>query len=199
MMRLLAHLPDALAIDGQSYPVYTDFRHWMAFELMLTDTEIGEKELPLMMLSWFRETPPENISRAVYALLWFYRGGQPPETAQGSGTARRIYHFDQDIEMIYASFASGDGYGMDLAETEHLHWWKFRAMLLHISPRTAIGRAMGIRASDDSELSEAQRRLKRVYDLERQGAPLTLAERDEELKKRAREARQRSEAARTCH
>ena len=68
---LFEKLPDAVEVSGKYYKIFTDFRDWIAFFDMMSDTEIDQKQKMLTTLSWFAEEIPDNLTEAYKALMDF--------------------------------------------------------------------------------------------------------------------------------
>ena len=148
------------SVNGReiTIPVNTDFRTWMKFERLITDSRIPEDKLVITALKLiFPKRLPCDISQAVIFMLEFYRCGR--EIPESSGTvmleSRLSYSFDHDFPMIAAAFM--EKYGIDLWDIPYMHWWKFRALFsaLHDCRFTEI---CSYRISDPYEESCEARR-----------------------------------------
>ncbi|WP_050698976.1 Gp15 family bacteriophage protein [Anaeromassilibacillus senegalensis] len=182
----LSRPPETVEVDGQSYPINTDFRVGVEFELALLS---GDTDVMRLMQLWY-SCIPSDINAAVDAALQFYRLGQPPpdETAgEASGLRRqeRAYDFEQDADVLLSSF--WQAYGIDLA-TIQLHWWTFRRLMFGLPEDSGFMRRVHYRTADLSELPKSQKkhyeRMRKLYELRRGSAEdrLTLAERDSRMK-----------------
>ena len=145
---LIDVLPETVQIGDAEYPINTDFRISILFELMMQDDELTDEEkLEKALLLYFPHIP-HDIEGAVKAILWFYtcgaEGKRRKKRHSGSaGGGRRIYSFEYDDDYIYAAFMTQ--YGNDLQDIEGLHWWKFRAMFKSLSADTEFVKIMGYR------------------------------------------------------
>ena len=172
---LIDLLPEHVEIDGKKYPINTDFRISILFELLMQDRSILDKEKVYMALDLYYPKIPHDLVQAVDKMLWFYRCGKDDEddsvrngSPAGSGRASMIYSFEHDAEYIYSAFL--DQYGIDLQDIEHLHWWKFRALFKGLKDDNLICKIMGYRAieiTDDMSESEKKyyRKMKQIYAL----------------------------------
>ncbi len=134
-------------------PFHTDFRQWMRFEELITDSRVPEDTVIITALRMiFPEKLPQDISRAAFFMLWFYRCGSDTTNSDEGGSSilstRRAYSFDNDFGMIAAAFT--EKYAYDLWEIPYMHWWKFRALFtaLHDCKFTDV---CGYRNADLSE------------------------------------------------
>lgn len=143
-MRFTDRLPTTVMIGGAEYPINTDFRATICFEL-LVESETDEVRLLQGMLdAYYDDGIPENAGEAIERAMWFYRGGEPEAENQPSGSKTRTYSFECDWDYIYTAFL--EQYRIDLQEIEYLHWWKFRAMFLSISDKSKFAEIMGYRS-----------------------------------------------------
>ena len=69
--------------------------------------------------------------------------------------------------MIYTAFL--DQYGLDLNETDYLHWCKFKAMFEGLKSDNKICEIMGYRAIDVSKIKDKEEK-KRYKKLQREYA-----------------------------
>lgn len=166
-MRFDQGLPTTVEIDGEEYPIRSDFRTSIQFE-MLVQEETKEEQLLLQMLDLYYEEIPPNVTAAVEKALWFYSGGRKEEkSSSGSGSNTQPYSFECDWDYIYAAFL--EQFQVDLEETD-LHWWKFRAMFASLSDKTKFAEIIGYRTVKvDSKMPKQQKdfynRMKKIYAL----------------------------------
>ena len=142
------------------------------------DEDIPDEEKAQRALELYYPHIPEDKDAAVDRILWFYSGGEEPEEANnGSGQpVERIYSYTHDGAFIYAAFL--DQYGIDLQETDHLHWWKFRAMFAGLKSDNRIVEIMGYREIEitpqmSKEQKQYYRKMKKLFAL-----PLPKSERE---------------------
>lgn len=179
-------LPVVFESNGKEYPFHSDFREWIRFESLITNSDVPEIARDMLALRLvFAGEIPEDVLGAREFMLWFYRGGQPMKGASDSGEAmesRRVYDFEYDFEFLYAAFL--EQYGVDLIDVPYLHWWKFRAMFkgLHDCRLTEI---MGYRgATIEDDLPDSRKAflldMQELYEL-----PVSLTERRQIAEARA--------------
>ena len=162
---LLDALPTSVQIDGTDYPIDTNFRTGIQFEMLLGNNTLKTEEKVIVALKmYYTEGIPRNVREAVNAITDFYRCGAEPkqhgETTAKSAIGRRrmdkIYDFDVDASLFYAAFLTQ--YGIDLNEVNYLHWWKFMAMFEGLNRDHESQRIMQIRATDLSTIENAKER-----------------------------------------
>lgn len=191
-----------MPIELLGVPVRADFRDMIRLEGLLLDEQLPEVVRYAAALELFYTEPVADAELAWQTMLWFYGGGgnghtrEEKQDNEGAEHKKpRPYDFEQDADLIYAAFWGQ--YGIDLAEVDFLHWWKFRALFLNLDEQQQISRIMGWRTADtkgmDRKTAARYRRLKRIYALEKNAKPApNLAERDRRMKQEV--ARQFAEA-----
>lgn len=171
-MSLLVDLvPETVEVGGAEYPINTDFRASILFELMMQDKQVPKEELwkGALDLYFAAEIPEEHQVEAVRKGMWFYCCGREQMTAAGGkgGQEKRIYSFEHDDDYIYSAFL--EQYGIDLQDIEDLHWWKFRALFRSLQEDCKISKIMSYRAMDLSKMTDSERkhyaRMKLIYAL----------------------------------
>ncbi len=147
-----SEFPTAFESGGKRYPIHTDFREWIRFESMLTNSDVPENLKTVIGLRMiFADNVPDDILSAAEFIFWFYRGGQELKITHSEDTAlesRRVYDLEYDSEYIFAAFLGQ--YGINLART-NMHWWEFRALFkgLRECRMTDIMGYRGAEISDD--------------------------------------------------
>ncbi len=154
---LIDRLPTTVEIGGKRFPIASDFRTAILFELLMQDKEATDTEKALGAFQlWFAEEMPENVEEATDQMIWFYTCGKKATTAAmaerpKAGIPKRIYDFDIDAPLIYAAFLAQ--YRIDLQDTEYLHWWKFSALFEGLNEENEISKIMQYRAIDLNEIT----------------------------------------------
>lgn len=169
---LIDTLPETVTVDGRDVFIRTDFRISIMFELLVSDTELSQKQKLQQMLLLYFDDIPDNTDEAVEQVLSFYACGKQGKK-NSSSTGRNeikspIYSFEYDDGLIFSAFY--DQYGIDLNDIEHLHWWKFRAMFDALKEDNEIVKVMRYRATDLSTIKDKHERnriakLKAIYAL----------------------------------
>lgn len=164
MNMLIDLLPEYVELGGAEYPINTDFRTSILFELMMEDEAVpDDKKVIQAVKLYYPELPPAPLlGEAVNALLWFYRAGKEEKTTKPKASAnsdeesdnnaddafdgmeKRIYSFEHDDDYIYSAFLSQ--YRIDLQDIDYLHWWKFRAMFRALDEDCQFCKIMGYRS-----------------------------------------------------
>lgn len=185
MNLLVDKLPDGLTVDGVEYPISTDFRTAIRYELMQeeSDTDFVAEGL----LLFFGDNLPGNLPGAIEQLNWFLSCGKQdrrvPTSARGNG--RQAFSFSQDAEYVYAAFL--DQYGIDLLDVEYMHWWKFRALFDSLRDDNRLMEIMGYRVARLENLPKEQRQfyqdMQRYYEIRSKKTEETLTQLEEILKK----------------
>lgn len=180
---LLDALPSSVTIDGEEYPIETDFRTGIQFEMLLGDRSVEpEDKVVITLKMYYGDRIPRNLRAAVDAVVDFYRCGVKPDerktksTAIGKRRMDKIYDFDADAALFYAAFL--DQYRIDLNDIDYLHWWKFMAMFEGLRRDHEIQRIMQIRGTDlaSIENQKERQRIMRLQDRYRLDAGLTAEE-----------------------
>lgn len=178
---LLDILPTTVTVDGEEYPIDTNFRTGIQFEMLISDRSVPKDERAYIALRlYFGENIPSNIVGAAEAMADFYRCGNKPEDRRHMYIGRRrwdkIYDFDADSALFYAAYLAQ--YGVDLNEIDYLHWWKFMAMFEGLHRDHEIQRIMQIRGTDLSTIENAKerKRIMRLQELYRIDAGLSAEE-----------------------
>ena len=159
-MNILVDLvPTTVNIDNKEYEINSDFRISILFELLMQDSSIEEEDKIFMALNLYYATIPENIKEAIEQMLWFYRCGKDIKSSKGNSTSKsvtQIYSFEHDDDYIYAAFM--DQYGIDLQDTNYLHWWKFKAMFKSLKGDNEIVKIMGYRSMELSKIKDKEQK-----------------------------------------
>lgn len=159
-------LPETVTIDGIAYPIDYDYRVGVAIEREALEHDKPDAEGLLYL--FYKGNIPANVGKALRQMLWFYQaptqeseGGQEKEKSQQGG---RWYDFEQDRDVLLASFFSA--YGIDLS-TAKVHWWTFRRLMLNLPTDSRFMERVHYRTADLSKLSKDQkkhyRKMKALY------------------------------------
>ncbi len=133
-------------IGGKVYPIRTDFRTGVRYEMAAMDGSLTAEGFYDL---WFPAERPEQLEEALQAVGLFYNLGRT-----GDGTAGPIpYGFRQDAGAVFAAFRRH--YGMDLGTAE-LHWWHFRSLLEGLVTHSFRQR-VGYRTADLRGLTAGER------------------------------------------
>ena len=192
---LIDLLPTTIVVGGKEYPIKSDFRTSMLFEILMLDEDIEEKEKGDIAVKLYFEDirfiNDENAREVMEKILWFYTCGksesedecverqEDEEESVENYQEERIYDFDIDDIYIYTAFLQQ--YGIDLQDIEYMHWWKFRAMFNSLNEDCKFSKILSYRSIDLSEIEDKKQRefyskMKEVYKIH------TKASREEQKK-----------------
>lgn len=184
MMNLLFEpFPESVTVDGQKYPIVTDFREWVRFSAMLKDADLSEEDKVKIML--FYVDGINRISKnLIDALFSFYRANdlefKKRIPVQENETVKKPPLFDWEID---AKFVLGDFrryYQIDLIRVDYLHWWEFRSLFDALPDDSNCQKRIAYRAMDLSKIKDKSER-KRIAKIQREIAIPYLTEEEEEF------------------
>lgn len=167
-MIFLDGLPETLNIDGAEYQIRADYRAILKYDRMLSGEVEGKTIYEALKLIYV--CVPENVDAAITAANWFVNCGRketrvaPPNKILGIN-GNKAFDFEEDELLIWSAFRSR--YGIDLLEVEHLHWWKFRALLDDIGDDARLSRVMQYRVVDTNADGIAKERKKFLEAMQR--------------------------------
>lgn len=181
--------PETVSIDGNAYPVNSDFRIGVSIE-----QEMQEKEPDVtgLLMAFYRGNIPADIQQAVEHMVRFYACTEKELDADkgNQGTAqKRCYDFSQDADALLASFL--DTYGIDL-NTAKIHWWTFHRLLDNLPVESPFMQRIRYRTADISKMGKEEekhyKKMRKLYALKRpdNATHMTVEERDNALKKKIR-------------
>lgn len=188
---LLDPLPSGITAGGRFYPMKTDFRTGIRFELLMSDPDKDAaaklREALFLFFPGSLKIPPDPFS----AILDFYRAGVYSETSgreepEEAEAFQRIYDYELDAPYIVAAFQQA--YGLDLTacnaerdverhternmehDTErNMHWRRFRALFRALPDTVLLVKIMQYRSADPFQYEGKQRefyqKMKRLYAL----------------------------------
>lgn len=166
---ILDKLPTRVNIFGKSYNITSDFRSFIVFEKIITDSTLSSQEKVKKSVDLFYGIEqPEDIEEAFNAILFFYTCGEEAKEdkkVKKNGDVvikpKNIYSFEYDAPYIYAAFLTQ--YNIDLNEIEYMHWWKFQALFQGLESHNKIVEIMGYRATDISKIESKKERARIMH------------------------------------
>ena len=178
---LTDYLPSSVKIGDSTFDVETDFRAGVSFSLMI---ENGENDVYKLCAPFFPKGIPLDISGAVEAALYFFRGGEKIEEEAPKQPNKPSYSFDVDSEAIYADFWRY--YNVDLSQ-DNLHWWTFRSLLMGLPEDSNFKTRIYYRTCKLSDLPKKEQN--RISTIRKQieiktvekGGKLTLEQRNKQM------------------
>lgn len=145
---------DGFPEEYEGYLIRTDFRIGIQISEALGDVDLADPEKMITALQLlYGAGIPTDMELAEEGLMWFMRGGQPRDDSSPGGRPP-TFDFEQDNRFLYSAFRAR--YGIDLAR-ERLHWFAFLAMFNDLGG-CSLSDIIGIRSTDLSKLSDAQRK-----------------------------------------
>jgi hypothetical protein len=163
---LFEEFPDSVCVNGENYPIETDFREWIRFIQLVEDDEVPWQIKCQLMMQWYTDGMPDDLEGAVHALGDFL--AMKPENAEEeevSGSAsKQLYSFEQDAECIYSAFR--EVYGINLQTISYMHWWEFQTLFIGLPEKTEIKQRIMYRNTDLRDIKDKDER-KRIQKIQR--------------------------------
>lgn len=155
-------MPNALRINGEIYPIRTDFRTGIEYQRIAA---AGTLTAASFLDLWFPDSQPEYVSAAIEGISRFIRrkDAAPATAEQQNGPVP--YDLTADSDVIAAGFL--ERYGIDLTAPEtDMHWWRFMALLEGLCGPD-FSRRVEIRTKDLGSMKAKERaqwiRLRNLY------------------------------------
>lgn len=185
MSMITETLPNTIEVGGRVFLVNSDFKTMLRIQELLSQSEYNDDRIKNAIF-WFYgsedKTLLENAEEAAEKFIWFYFCGKPPkekpkkkedENEEGADqdantSVLPCYSYEHDAPLIYAAFMQQ--YGIDLADADNLHWWKFRALFESLNESTLFYevrkcRAVKISSKMSSTQQDYYREMKKRYAL----------------------------------
>ena len=171
MNLLIDEVPTTVIIDDVEFEINSDFRISMMFELLINDPELSERERLYQALILYYPIIPSNLEAAVDKIMWFYKCGKEEQEennntnkSSGKKTVKKIYDYEHDSEIIFASFMKS--YGINL-QRDNLHWWEFKSLFDNIDEDSKLYKIMEIRSVNLSQVKDKDKKnyYKKMKDL----------------------------------
>lgn len=173
--------PKSVEVDGESYPIITDFRNYISLLDMLKDDHVSPQEKIQLILEYFPGRKPVNFQAAVDALVDFIAMQDLPvcgpestggEEKNPEESRKNVYSFSVDYPCILSGFLQD--YCIDLQKVGYLHWWKFRMLFDNLSEDTEIRKRIYYRSLDLNDVKDKEERkriakIKRIIQLPEEG------------------------------
>jgi hypothetical protein len=166
MLNLLyEEYPTSVTVDGKSYPIYTDFRNWIAFFDMFNDNTLTKKDIVIASLQWFSGDIPQNINQACNGLIAFARADDlsyKPSQNSGKPSTKQILSYLYDSPYILGAFLQT--YGINLREVEYMHWYEFKSLFEALPEDTPIKKRMAYRSVNVASIKDKaeKKRIKKI-------------------------------------
>jgi hypothetical protein len=156
-----------VAVDGKSYPIYTDFRNWIAFFDMFNDDTLTKKDIVLASLQWFKDDIPPDINKACEGLISFASADDlnyKPTQNGGKHSNKQILSYLYDSPYILGAFLQT--YGINLHDVDYMHWYEFKALFEALPEDTPIKRRMSYRSVNVASIKDKAEK-KRIKGIQR--------------------------------
>lgn len=138
-MNILTHqLPTKIKINNKLYDINYDFRTVILTLQALEDSELSHFEkLDILVNNIYKdEIPYEDYEEACIKASKFIDLGQD-DSNTGKKSNTRIFSFEKDANYIFTGINLT--HNVDLEKEKDMHWWKFMAMFMDMSPDCMFG------------------------------------------------------------
>lgn len=128
---MIGALPETLTVDGEEYPIRTDYRNVLQVFEAFQDPELTQEEKWIVAIYLMFEDfscsddvlqaaqDGFNLEEAIKQISWFISAGQPEKQVLEKPT----YNWKQDEQMIFS--AVNKVASRETRELDYLHWWTF--------------------------------------------------------------------------
>lgn len=137
---LLEKLPNSVVIDGIEYEIETDYKFHIYTTLALESNDLtGFEKMQVVVRNFFVDKIPDNMEAIAQKYMWFLNGGEMFQ----ENNHRKVFSFEKDAKLIFSGFKQT--FGIDLQETDELHWWKFLSYLQDFAEDSAFRNLTALR------------------------------------------------------
>nr|DAT74538.1 MAG TPA: hypothetical protein [Bacteriophage sp.] len=163
---LFEEFPDSVFVNGENYPIETDFREWIRFIQLVEDDEVPWQIKCQLMMQWYTDGMPDDLEGAVYALGGFLemRVDRSDSEEHSESVPKQLYSFEQDADCIYSAFR--EVYGINLQSVPYMHWWEFQTLFIGLPEKTEIKQRIMYRNTDLRDIKDKDER-KRIQKIQR--------------------------------
>lgn len=148
--------PEYANIDGQRYPLNTDFRVGLRCFRVIEDATICDEERTLAVIYLlFGFIPEADLLPSFLGKAQLFL--QCGKTKEEHEEQKKDMDFEHDKAYINASFMSD--YKIDLNAVK-MHWWQFCELIQGLTEHSALSRVREIRNYNLSEIKDNQSRIK---------------------------------------
>ena len=148
--------PESAKVNGEIYPLNTDYRVGLRCMQVCNDPDITDVERALAIVCLLFGFVPSLAEASPYVdmAIKFLQCGKEQEKGKKGKTD---FDFEYDRGYIEASFQSD--YGIALSETK-MHWWRYMELLNGLTEHSVLNRVRDLRNYDLSEIKDAKQRRK---------------------------------------
>ncbi|SES02612.1 Gp15 family bacteriophage protein [Salipaludibacillus aurantiacus] len=169
---------DEIEFDGRTYTVDTAFDTvLMVFELLEDDTFLDFEKITIALELFLDEEFKDEDWKGNFELfkrIFNEHLDIDLDEKSEDGSEKKIYDFEKDAELIYASFFSA--YNIDLIEAKgDLPWHKFIKLLCQLDEKSPFKKAIGYRTmkipketKHNKDHVKELKRLKQAYALDQE-------------------------------
>lgn len=166
---LYERFPESVKVNGEYYPVITDFREWLRFAELVEDDSVPWQIKCRSLLQWYTDRIPDDIEAAIYALGDFFTCKKmykedSEEEEEEQKRIKPVFSFSEDAGCIYAAFR--EAYGIDLQKVNYMHWFEFRSLFDWLPDNTEIKQRIMYRSIDPGTIRDKDER-KRIKKIQR--------------------------------
>lgn len=205
MKLLFERPPDSVKVGNLYLDVDTDFRLWAAVQACCDRGELdGRKMIRFIQKAFGAAAWGQNIHDLVSAFVYFLscgaevpKGNSDKAESTPADHQNKAYDLAEDDERIVAAFERD--YGIDLTN-DHVHWWRFRALLDDLLSQDKFTDIVGFRCIDVGGIKDDHERKyyaekQRFYRLHKDQEPQTVEELNASMVNALIKAREAAEAA----
>jgi len=135
---LTSTLPTKIKIHDKIYDINYDYRTIINILLALEDNDLLYEEKAFIMLKniYKVDIPDEDIQEAIEKAIKFIDLGKTKEELPKQKRIR-TFSYTKDASYIFSGINST--HHIDLEKEPDLHWWKFMALFMDMSPDCMFG------------------------------------------------------------
>lgn len=194
---IISRLPTELEVDGEMYPIDSDFRTILTIIDCYSDSDLSDDESERIQIQsavclnnlygsrdkngkWVPNIP-KNAEKAIEKAIWFIDGGDQQRLEKSKKGA--VIDWDQDQYLIFP--AVNQVIGKEIREIEYVHWWTFLGYMSSVSPDCLFSQVMSLRNKKargklkDKWEKELYREFKHLVDIR----PRTTTAEEKEIQK----------------
>ena len=159
-------LPVTLQINGEPYPIITDFREWIRFSDMIKSDIPPEYKLEFLSEMFLKRiNVQEHFDEIIYKISAFLSLEElkiPHKDGGKHKAGKNTLSYVYDAPYIISAFL--ENYGVDLVSIDYMHWWKFRMLLDGLPDETHIKQRIYYRSVDlgDIKDKDEKKRISRI-------------------------------------
>lgn len=117
---MIGCLPKSLNVNGNDYPIRSDYRVALLIFQAFEDNELnGYEKLAVCIECLYAEIPPDT-EEAYKKAIWFLDGGDMPKSQKAP---KKIIDWKQDEHYMFS--ALNKAAGKEIRELDYMHWWTF--------------------------------------------------------------------------